>query len=449
MSSEFVHTLFPNPSSIAKNKHVNFNLGMVLGVEDFIQEFTYHNHRNSWLARDLLGYGTIWGLRVAKQTDNRGPRVLIECGAALSPSGKLIHVSSARCNYIEEWMEANKNEILKTGFNPNTSPLSDLKVFAVLAYDDCKTDEVPIAGEACRVENDLTAPSRIQDHYHLRLQLQAPLQTEEEALRNFVAALVAVPVNSSSTTTLSEFEDEVRHSRVSLGSPISSPPAQDKLHCDFSFPQDLSIPSDNATEYLRAAFRIWVTELRPPCRPEWLANGESCGPQAPTQFPEPEEYIALAELSIPVTVDARDGTWRVTDLSGIQINEQHRPYVLHLRMLQEWLLSSKQTPYGVVAAGILKGNLSSDGPVKGGLRLIKAEKGKVSVTFDGYTKPDGSFQYMVKALPISPVDAPIPTVRFMTFKDTHFELGISNGATAFSKAEVTAISYMVEISRIA
>src|SRR6185312_4742524 len=45
-------------------KHVNYVLGMVLGVDDFTQEFTYLSARERWLARDAIGYGTLWGLGV-------------------------------------------------------------------------------------------------------------------------------------------------------------------------------------------------------------------------------------------------------------------------------------------------------------------------------------------------------------------------------------------------
>ena len=46
------------------SKHVNFTLGMVLGVDDFDQEFAYLSARDRWLARDLHGYGTTCGLAV-------------------------------------------------------------------------------------------------------------------------------------------------------------------------------------------------------------------------------------------------------------------------------------------------------------------------------------------------------------------------------------------------
>src|SRR5262245_66267322 len=78
----------PNPA-----KHVNFNLGMVLGVDDFTQEFAYLSGRDQWLARDLIGYGTVNGLQV----DIEGLEVVVQPGVALSPAGQLIRVPATQC----------------------------------------------------------------------------------------------------------------------------------------------------------------------------------------------------------------------------------------------------------------------------------------------------------------------------------------------------------------
>ncbi|PYS42657.1 MAG: hypothetical protein DMF71_08800, partial [Acidobacteria bacterium] len=91
----------PDPS-----KHVNYALGMVLGVDDFTQEFSYLSGRDQWLARDLLGYGTVSGLKVRIEKDDKGPRVLIEPGVALSPRGQLIRVTPAQCAYLNPWLAA-------------------------------------------------------------------------------------------------------------------------------------------------------------------------------------------------------------------------------------------------------------------------------------------------------------------------------------------------------
>ena len=93
-------TSTPDPT-----KHVNYNVGMVLGVDDFTQEFAYLSGRDQWMARDLIGYGTVRGLKVATEIDSvKGPRVIVDPGVAVSPSGQMICVPTAQCAYLKDWV---------------------------------------------------------------------------------------------------------------------------------------------------------------------------------------------------------------------------------------------------------------------------------------------------------------------------------------------------------
>ena len=74
-------------------RHVHFALGMVLGVEDYGQEFAYHSGRDRWIMRELGGYGTLSGLAVSiEDAGSDGPRLRVTAGTAASPGGQLICV---------------------------------------------------------------------------------------------------------------------------------------------------------------------------------------------------------------------------------------------------------------------------------------------------------------------------------------------------------------------
>src|SRR5215510_11111179 len=95
----------PNP-----RQHVNYAKGMVLGVDDFTQEFAYLSGRQQWLARDVLGYGTLSGLRVQMEdAGTDGPRVRVGAGSALAPSGQLICVPSDQCCVLNRWLAKPEN----------------------------------------------------------------------------------------------------------------------------------------------------------------------------------------------------------------------------------------------------------------------------------------------------------------------------------------------------
>lgn len=310
-------------------KHVNYNLGMVLGVDDFTQEFAYVSGRDQWTARDLLGYGTACGLRVTIETEgSTGPQVVVTPGAAVSPRGQLIRVKPTQCAYLNDWLKLDKN---KPTLDRIAGPTSTLRLYVVLCYRECKTDQVPIPGEPCRSEEESMAASRVADDFSLELRFNAPDQREEDALRDFVTWLGQMEVTDATIASVpkDQFEAAIRNSAHLLTAPLASPPSSPPADYMYgSPPASMRIRTADACEYLRAAFRIWVTELRP----IWLGQGQTASGNLPT-----EDCVLLAELSVPIL---KAGTqWAVDDniRSGVKVNEERRPFLLHLRMLQEWI----------------------------------------------------------------------------------------------------------------
>jgi hypothetical protein len=307
------------------HKHVKYSLGMVLGVDDFDQEFAYLSNRDQWLARDTIGYGTVCGLQVKIQTDERGARVEVEPGAAINPLGQLIRVTPGQCAYLNDWLTAHSGEVLSRVSSP---PLSWLTLYVVLCYRDCPTDPVPIPGEPCRDESEATAASRWQDDFELTLSWSAPDQVEENAVRDFVAWLRQVEISDSATSMpLADFLAAIRDATYLLQSPPAVPPSPP----DFMYgspPAGWAINTADACEYLRAALRVWVTELRP------LWRGAACD-----GLPS-ENCVLLAELNVPVV----DG--QVSSTDSVTIHEERRPYLVHLRMLQEWMTCGPQPAGG-------------------------------------------------------------------------------------------------------
>ena len=334
-------TTDPNPA-----KHVNFNVGMVLGVDDFTQEFAYLAGRDQWLARDLIGYGTVRGLNVRMEVDAiKGPRVVVEPGVAVSPRGQLICVPAAQCAYLKNWVADHSQDITPHVTSP---PDSDLQLYVVLCYRNCPTDDVPIAGEPCRSEDKLMAPSRLSDDFSLELRLERPNQREEDAVRDFVAWLKQVEISETDPSTeLEKFLQVIRDAAAEwltspLSSPLSSPPG------DFMFgspPDALIINLADATEYFRAAFRVWVTELRP----RWIARWHGCAAtHIESDAAADEDCVLLAQPDVPL-LPLSPGTWDIPN-EPIPVNQDERPYLIHLRLLQEWVLA------GLAAAGGLGGN---------------------------------------------------------------------------------------------
>jgi hypothetical protein len=321
------------------SKHVNYTLGMVLRDAEFKQDFAYLSERDRWLAREVLGYGTVSGLAVAYETSyngpDRGPRLSVSPGVALSPAGRLVRVMPAQCAYLDDWLTANRDRVLDTASPPATPPGSPpagpLALSVVLCYRDCPTDEVPIPGEPCRSEDDLLAPSRLRDDFTLELRFEPPDQREEDAVRRFAAWLAQVEVTDTASGSLDQFLDEIRLAARGAASPPGSPcPSLDDFMAQPP-PTPLEIPRVEACAWLSAALLVWITELRP-C---WQAAPPGgCDPGTPHHDPE---CVLLAEVDVPVQVDALTGELSVGP-EPVEVHEERRPRLAHLRLLQELLL---------------------------------------------------------------------------------------------------------------
>jgi hypothetical protein len=311
-------------------KHVNYTAGMILGVDDFTQEFAYLSGRDRWMAREALGYGTVSGLGIRTGKDGGDYQVMVEPGVAISPRGQLICVPTAQCAYLNQWLAAAKPDELDKWILPfDTSPPvvtspgggREVLLYVVLCYRDCLTDNAPIPGEPCRNENELMAASRVKDDFSLELRFEPPAQPEEDAVRAFSDFLKAIEIsNLISSTPVDEFLDAIRREFQPSGPASSSPPAVLRIH-----PEDVA-------EYMRLAFRLWTTELRIP-----LGERETGCAVEMTGAGNIDDCLLLAELRVPL--EHFSAGWLVSDESDIVLSEDRRPFLLHLRMLQEWMLN--------------------------------------------------------------------------------------------------------------
>jgi hypothetical protein len=366
-------------------RHVNYAKGMVLGVDDFTQEFAYLAGRDQWLARDAIGYGTLSGLKVYPEDGGAdGPRLHVAAGSALAVSGRLICVPADQCCLLNKWLAkpenaATVNRLLGGGSPPMSPPLSPpatsgtISLYLTLCYADCLTAPVPIPGEPCRSEDQLMAPSRVADDFCLELRAEAPPQIEEDALRDFVKWLkdnvqvvdTGSPPAGDDASWLAALRGAVQTWLDAMkasppSSPPSSPPAPVPALGDYLaglLPLNLTVASDQLCNFLRVAFRFWVTELRP-----WVTELRS-----PLTEPRPRrcqplvdkdrDCVLLARVEFPVVWvgGSPTGLWEVGGSpSNVGVDESARPFIVHLRLLQEWMLCGCEC-VGGAASGAMGG----------------------------------------------------------------------------------------------
>ena len=316
-------------------KHVKYTLGMILGADDFDQEFAWLSERHRWLARDVIGYGTVNGLDVTRE----GSEIRVTCGTAITPGGDLVRVTSTQCAKIDSWLKHNRAEVQKRA---SGSPASQVKLYLVLCYDTCETDNRPIPGEPCRVETDTMAATRVADAFRLEFRFDEPDHIEDLAVREFVRWVTDtveigdnVTEGVASSSPSGSLEDFLR-----LLNEAKPPTSKRMPYFDSVSPPDRFVLNRyDADEYLRAALRVWVTELRPRWHQElreYAGCKEENGNGSP-HAPPPENCLLLARLDIDLTLDGgMDDVRIVEDEDPWNPGGIHRPVLGHLRLIQEW-----------------------------------------------------------------------------------------------------------------
>ena len=443
--SAFTTCAAPRVSAPDPTKRVNYAHGLVLGADEYQQESAYLAGRTEELARDLLGYGTVSGLTIGTAlTPSRGPAIVVGPGLALSPRGRPIRLPMACAVHLNEWLEAERGAFIHRLRPGAESPPNDLlTAYLVLSYCACVTDAVPGPGRPCRADEPPSVFTRIADGFRLDLRYQPPEQAEEDALRGFIAWLRSVAVTGSEldALTLDEFLDALRAASV-----LTSPPGEALT----SPPMPLQIPVARAGEYISAAFRVWTTEIRR----QWRAGGS--GPSPCADGTTGDDSVLLAEIDVPI-VPQQDERWVVDESARIDVRQDRRPYLVHLRLLQEWVAGREQGAAGAVrtaAAGVVRGSLDSTShrqPLVNGLRVTNVADGELTITFDGYTptSPQGPFQFIVKALSHARTSPGSPAIVSVgQFAAGGITLRVVDGqGNAITAAELGSLEISIEVTR--
>lgn len=320
----------PSIAPLELTKHVRFTLGMVLGVDDFDQEFGYLSARSRRVVRELAGYGVVTGLALsveapAQGREADGPRLQVSAGTAVLPSGQLVAVPQAQCAALGAWARSVREQLAGQGDGQPPSTVAAV----VLRYAECLTDDVPIPGEPCRTEAELMAPSRVQDSFALELRLQPPAHLEDLAVRRFAAWLTALPVRAPGSSV----DDVLDAARAAAGTSagledfLVEPP-----------PPGLALAPDGVPAAWRALLGLWATEWRG--RVSGAVPGADPPPGAPVV--DADDVLLLGEVTVPLVWDAVSGDLLAGEDEQVSVDLARRPALTHLRLLAELLLAGRE-----------------------------------------------------------------------------------------------------------
>lgn len=451
-------TAAPNLMKLDPLKRVNYTFGLVLGVEEFLQEDLYFLAKHHVENRLLHGYGTVCGLDVVRQT-TPVMEVQVTAGWAITPRGQEIRVPQLMCLQVNDWIQTNLTA-LQNLYSTIAPP--SLSLCVVLCYRECKTDVVPIPGEPCRTQSSSMAPSRIQDSFELMICIDnvasppftsppsngsngglcmfRPLQLEDDAIRALGELLSQVEISTTGPflLTIEQMKQLVRD----LSQTVTSPPSPPSGPPYYVQPQD-------AQHFRRAALRTWVTEVRP-----FICAEQGAGPCCPP----PEKCVLLAEL----TVNLGPG-WVAT---GITVDDHRRPFLVPTRLLQELLLpeanaasAASTSPCQIVAAGYFDMYGNAIGPTYNLTATISSppstSPAEFLLSFPGYQNPNTTpgLNYIVKGTvqdtrPVVATYNPLNIFEFVDFESTGIRIRILPFVISPIVPSTNAFGFMAEITQI-
>lgn len=319
-------TVVPSLEGLDPSKRVNYTLGMVLGEDEFRQEQVYFIGKNRLHNRALHGYGTVYGLKISLTGTAENPQLVVSPGLAINPLGQEIIVGPDQCAYLNQWLKMHKDDPEMPLQSPPTSSPDQLTLYLVLCYVACETDNIPLPGTPCRKEEDTFAASRLQDDFELNLAFKSPPMLEETAVRRFGDLLNRLEISSEAPVYLLDDDPdglvklvrqigEVSAEDCFIPPEFGSPAAEEEL---------IFLRPETACEELRRALQAWVTETRPHLLERQAAEME----------PGDDNCVLLAKIEFPLAAD-------FTVDGDITIDESCRPYLLHTRLLQEWLMCGR------------------------------------------------------------------------------------------------------------
>jgi hypothetical protein len=292
--------------TIPSDERLRYVLGQVLGVQDFQQEQHYFLHKDRLHARALHGYGTISGLAVSIGGVQLAEiEVQVAPGLAQDTCGQLIAVAAKQCAALNPWLAADSGNGQSNGQRIRGEDGTGV-VHVTLAYAECETGHQPVFGDPCRSDDEAIQPTRLKDDFRLSLDLTAPAQTEEDAIRAIGGFLGRITITGDPALPDDQRAALLERLRAGVANPGALAP-------DAAF----ALPREQARELLRETFLHWVLAVRPALQPA------------------EDRRILLATLRFPLG----EGN-QVADPATIAIDETRRPYLLATRLLQEWLLSA-------------------------------------------------------------------------------------------------------------
>lgn len=212
---------------------VRYHYGMLLGVDDFETDQSYHRGKIRLHQGWLHGFGTVWGLGVSLAPE--AGEVRVAPGLALDGFGRELHVDVLQCLNLPTWYAEHRDDAELAPVVGEDGSIT-FTAHVVIRHLACLARPVPALIDTCAGGSSETAYSRVLEtaelllvpgpapawprgHHLLRLAqgLDVPAtdedgnpQPDDQAVLDALAALAALPAGEQATAR----EDVLRQAAI-------------------------------------------------------------------------------------------------------------------------------------------------------------------------------------------------------------------------------------------
>jgi hypothetical protein len=311
--------------TLSPSQRVNYAFGMVLGLDEFLQEQLHRLGHESGHERFEHGYGTSSGLAasvapVAGATDFR---VTITTGAGVDQWGRRFVVTCDQCADLGAWLAAQEAQTPGVVAD-HLGPSGELTAYVVASYGECLDDLVPLPGQPCSTSPQSMAPSRVRDAWNVELRWARPAMPRWDTDRRLARLLDGVDIVGGLPESDSD-ELAITEAVLALAAVADDGPSD--LDVDGT-PSGTAwrLPADTAAEALDRIFTVWVTRVRPELYPE-------------LREPEPASDPAILLTTLTFVPASPFDPAAPAVVACAEPDDEGRPFLLHTQLIQElrWL----------------------------------------------------------------------------------------------------------------
>ena len=329
--------------TLSPDLRVFYQYGMVLGLDDFLQEQTHNLGLDYHHERALHGYGTVYGLHVTTTTPPDAlddVTVTVEPGMAVDQWGREVTVPTAQCARLGAWLAAQDPATVEAHLGSS----GELVVYVVAAYAECPDNLVPVPGQPCSTSSQVQVPSRLRDAWDIELRWAPPAMPAWDAVRRLGQLLSSIQIVPGPDLSLASDEEAIIEAVLALPSPQtpSGPPPG---------PVSYQLPADAASAAFDRILTVWVTQVRPQLAPDLTA-------------PDPAWDAAVLLSAITFTPQLPFPAGGSVIVSYSDPDDTGRPYLLHTELIQELRLGGQAgvaPPAPVQEAVTLSSTVDSNG----------------------------------------------------------------------------------------